>query len=359
MKIAFVSGLSDKKLSQKLSPLQVLDEVNEILLFRRRPYYGEKIQWIRIHPIAQKYIILGDLFRFFMLLVKGRYCDVLIGCNQTFHGLMAYLCGRVWQKPVIQIVISEIDRVCKSSLLKHVLLSASACAVRGPISYKKLRNMGYSRNIFILQNPYSIPPKNANTEVSKRYYDFVAVGDFAKEKAYPWMMEVLGRVKERWPDLKVAIVGKGLYQKKLVSLLSSKNLNSHIEILGWKDEKELEDIYINSKALLLSSKSEGLPMVVVEAMSYCLPIVATDVGDLPWIVRDGKDGRLLTYGDTQGMAEAILDLLNNQELFEMMGESAYTRILAISNQFDLNKIAQKWSDLLKIVSKKGKNITCQ
>jgi glycosyltransferase involved in cell wall biosynthesis len=354
LKIAFVSGLSDKKLSQKLGPLQALDEVDAILLFRRRPYYGKKVQWIRIHRLAQKIAILGDLFRFFMLLVKGKYCDVLIGCNQTFHGLMAYLCGRIWKKPVIQIVISEIDRVCESSLLKHVLLSASACAVRGPISYKKLRDMGYKRNISILPNPYSIPARTANVEVHKRYYDFVAVGDFAKAKAYPWMMHVLGRVKERWPDLKVGIAGGGQYQKKLASLLSSNDLNSHIDFLGWKGEKELEDIYINSKALLLSSKTEGLPMVVVEAMSYRLPVFATDVGDLSWIVRDGKDGRILTYGDTQGMAEAMLDALNNQKSFEKMGKSAYARIVSISNQFDINKIAQTWSELLNFVLKKGR-----
>ena len=354
MKIAFVSGLSDKKISQKLGPLQALDEVDEILLFRRYPYYGKKIQWIRIHRTAQKFTILGDLLRFFLLLVKGKHFDVLIGCNQSFHGLMAYLCGKIWRKPVIQIVISEIDRVCESSLLKHVLLSASACLTRGPISYKKLKNMGYKNNIYILHNPYSIPVKTVSVEMSERYYDFVAVGDFAKAKAYPWMIQVLGKVKEMWPDLRVAIVGRGRYQKKLALLLSSNNLNSHIDFLGWKDEKELEDIYLNSKALLLSSKTEGLPMVVVEAMSYSLPVFATNVGDLSWIVRDGKDGRIVKYGDTQGMAEVILDVLNNQELFEKMGESAYARIVSISNQFDTNKIAQTWLDLLNFVLRKAK-----
>jgi len=353
LKIAFVSGLSGKKLSQKLGPLQALDEVDEILLFRRRPYFGEKIQWIKIHRLAQKLAILGDLLRLFMLLAKSKHCDVLIGCNQTFHGMMAYICGRIWKKPVIQIVISEIDRVCESSLLKHVLLSASACAVRGPISYKKLRNMGYKRNISILSNPYSIPSKTADAKVHERYYDFVAVGDFAKAKAYPWMMQVLGKVKKKWPDIKVAIVGRGQYQKKLASLISKNSLNLNIEFVGWKDEKELEDIYLNSKALLLSSKSEGLPMVVVEAMSYGLSVFATDVGDISWIVRDGKDGRILTYGDTHGMAEAILDILNNQELFEKMGKSAYARIASISHQFDMDKIAQTWSDLLDLVLKKG------
>jgi len=335
MKIAFVSGLSDKKLSQKLAPLQALDEVDEILLFRRRPYYGKKIQWVRIHRLAQKFTLLGDLLRLFMLLVKSKHCDVLIGCNQAFHGLMAYLCGMIWKKPVIQIVISEIDSVCKSYLLKQVLLSASACAVRGPISYKKLRNMGYKRNIYILPNPYSIPAKTVNAEVSERYYDFIAVGDYAKEKAYPWMMQVLGRVKKRWPDVRVAIVGRGQYQRKLASLLSHNDLNSNIEFLGWRGEKELEDIYLNS------------------TMSYGLPVIATDVGDLSWIVRDEKDGRILTYGDTQGMAEAMLDVLNNQELFEKMGKSAYARILSVSHQFDINKIAKTWSDLLDLVLKKG------
>ena len=99
-------------------------------------------------------------------------------------------------------------------------------------------------------------------------------------------------------------------------------------------------------------------MVVVEAMSYGLPVFATDVGDLSWIVRDGKDGRILTFGDTNGMAQAILDVLNNQELFGKMGESAYARVVSISNQFDMNNIAQTWSDLLNFVLKKKKDKAC-
>lgn len=353
MRLAFVSGLSDKKLAQKLLPLQALDEVEEIHLYRRRPYRGNKIHWVPIPRLAQKHPIVGDLFRFFLLLMQGRRWDLLIGCHQSYHGLMAYLCGKIWKKPVIQIVITEVDWVYNRRLLRPALLSADSCAVRGLISSERLRKVGYKGRIHILQNPYVLPAKAVGVAALESQYDLVAVGDYAKEKAYPWMMQVLALVKEDWPGLRVAIVGRGAFRPKLGSFLSQSRLDASVDFLGWKNQKGLENVYQNSRALLLTSNAEGLPMVVLEAMSYGLPVFVTSVGDLPWLVRDGKEGRIVAHGDTRGMSDAILDALRNPDSFERMGKNAYSRVASLSCQFRPEVISETWFGLLSSLLQKG------
>ena len=353
MRLAFVSGLSDKKLAQKLLPLQSLNEVEEIHLYRRRPYRGNKIHWVSVPRWAQKSPIVGDLFRFLLLLMQGSRWDLLVGCHQSYHGLMAYLCGKIWKKPVIQLVITQDDWVYNRRLLRPALLSADACAVRGPLSSQRLWNIGYKGRIHILQNPYVMPAKAVGSMVLDNQYDLVAVGNYAKEKDYPWMMRVLSEVKKEWPQLKVAIVGQGPFLKKLKSILLRDNLYENVKFLGWKDEKGLSEVYQNSRALLLTSNAEGLPMVVLEAMSYGLPVFVTDVGELPWLVRDGKEGRIVAQGDTRGMSDAILHALRDPDSLERMGKSAYARMISLSHQFDAENIAQTWLGLLNSVINKG------
>ncbi|MDY6974562.1 MAG: glycosyltransferase [Thermodesulfobacteriota bacterium] len=355
LRVAFVSGLSDKKLAQKLLPLQALDEVEEIHLYRRRPYRGDKIHWVPIPRWAQESPIAGDLFRFFFLLIQGRRWDLFIGCHQSYHGLMAYLCGKIWRKPVIQIVITQVDWVYKRRLLRPALLSADACAVRGPISSERLRDIGYKERIYILQNPYVLPAKAVVPMSLDSQYDLVAVGDFVKEKDYPWMMEVLTEVKKGQPGLRVAIVGRGAFRSKLGSFLKQSRLDASVNFLGWKDQKGLKNVYCSSRALILTSNAEGLPMVVLEAMSYGLPVFVTDVGDLPWLVRDGKEGRIVAHGDTRGMSDAILQALGNPNSLKIMGENAYARMASFSPQFGVESIAQTWLDLLSSLLQKGRS----
>lgn len=268
--------------------------------------------------------------------------------------MIAHLCGKAWKKPVIQIIIADVDWVVKRPFLKSVLLAADACAVRGPISSERLRGWGYPGRIDILPNPYTLPLPTPDIAMSNRRYDFVAVGDFAVEKAYPWMMSVLAEVKERWPGLKVAIVGKGPYLRNLSSFLSKNGLNQHVEFLGWKDGKALEETYRNSKAFLLTSSSEGLPMALLEAMSHRLPVFVTGVGDIPWLVRDGEEGRVIPYGETRRMSKAMLAALDNPALLESMGKKAYARMASLSREFSPKAIVETWSGLLRFVLQEGR-----
>ena len=355
MNLAFVCGLSDKKLSQKLFPLQAMQNVDVIHLYRRKPYRGNKIYWMGIPAWAGKSAFVGDLLRFILLLVNGWRYDVFIGCHQSFHGLIVFICALIWRKPVIQVVIAEVDWVYKKPLLKLALFSADVCAVRGPIAYKRLKELGYKGRIEILQNPLKLPEKSVYDNLFEKCYDLIAVGDYARAKAYPWMMEVIAGIKKQQPDIKVAIVGRGPYQKKIGSLLSMYKLNNNVEFLGWQDESRLATSYCKSRGLLLTSSTEGLPMVVIEAMSYKLPVFVTAVGELKWLIEDGVEGRIVPYGATAAMADAVSNAFADPELLSNMGNNGYQKILSLGPDFSPERIGKVWSGVLEYVLGK-KNI---
>jgi len=347
LKVAFVAGLSDKKLKQKLVPLALLPEINGVHLYRRRPLSGlEKITWQPLPVWATRSRWAGDMLRFLLMMARGRQYDLIIGCNQAFHGVMASLCGAFWKKPVIQIVTSGIEHICSQVLLKQTLLSAHAVAVRGPKSREQLKSHGYKGLIEILHNPCELPETHHGSCPGRYRYDMLAVGDYAPAKAYPWMMEVLGSVKKSFPALRVAIAGKGPFQQKLTPVLNRLKLGDSVSFLGWQDEDVLGDLYRKSRLLLLTSQTEGLPMVVIEAMSHKKPVFVTDVGDLAWLVRNGQDGFVLPFGQTQEMASTLIKALSDTETLDRMGRSAHGRILSLAAEFEPAHISSSWKTLI-------------
>ncbi len=347
MKVAFVAGLSDKKLKQKLAPLAQLPEIKEIHLYRRRPLSGiEKVTWLPLPDWGTRSRWAGDMLRFLFLMARGRRYDVLIGCNQAFHGVMASICGAVWRKPVVQIVTSGIEHICSHPLLKRTLLSAHAVAVRGPISLTQLRRQGYKKHIAILHNPWDRGSSPTNLPGIQPSYDLLAVGDYAAAKSYPWMMEVIGALKEWFPELRVAVAGKGPFRKKLSLPLDRHALKQCVSFLGWQDETALSGLYLKSRVLLLTSRTEGLPMVVIEAMTRKRAVIVTAVGDLPWLVRDGKDGFVVPHADTEGMVRILREMLSNPEKIEAMGRSAHDRIISLADEFKIKNISRVWKKLL-------------
>ncbi len=345
LKIAFIVGLSEKKLRQKLQPLQYIDEIECIDLYRRRTFSGDKINWIPIPDFAQKYAVIGDVFRFVQLIFKGRKYDVIIGCHQPFHGLMACIAGWLWRKPVIQMIIAGVDWIYDRPLLRFAVRSASACAVRGPNALKRLKTLGFNKTIKIIANPFNIEIETDN-EPQKQVYDLIAVGNYADEKGYSWMLDIVSRICKEIPDFSLCVFGTGDYKKHLGGKLKNFGIERNVSFPGWRSDEELTRIYQSSRAFMLTSYSEGLPMVVIEAMAHGLPVFATSVGELTWLIRDNQDGRLFSYGDTDEMAMAIISAMKSPIKLKKMSNQAARRIEGLSGEFMVDQIANHWRLLL-------------
>jgi len=343
--IAFVVGLSDAKALQKIAPLQSLPQVVRIDIFRRLPLQGVKLFWLQIPRMFRKSVLLAELSRICLLFITAHRYDVIIGCHFKYHCLWAYLASRLWRKPLIQLITSDVNIECANYFFRRAILNANACGVRGPVSAKMLRRLGYNKRIAVINNAYSIhSEKEEHSE--NILYDLVVVSHyFSYAKDFPWMMEVLHEVNKQYAPFRVAMVGSQL-QEKLHNQIIKYSLGNVLYFFGYKSQSEISDVYNQSRALLLTSRYEGLPMAIIEAMAHGLPCFATRVGDIPWLVREGIEGKLVDHGDTQTLVSTIVNALQNPGEITKMGKNARNRHNALMPRFEISAIASAWNILL-------------
>jgi glycosyltransferase involved in cell wall biosynthesis len=97
--------------------------------------------------------------------------------------------------------------------------------------------------------------------------------------------------------------------------------------MGWRNGDEIRKLLIESKGLVLPSLAEGLPVVIMEAMSVGRPAISTYVGGIPELIRHERDGFLVFAGHAEGLADAMERLLRlDRETLSRMGAGARRRV---------------------------------
>lgn len=142
------------------------------------------------------------------------------------------------------------------------------------------------------------------------------------------------------PDWKLQIYGEGELYDELLEMVESYKLLDSVEINA--PVRDIHLVYQSSAILVMSSRYEGLSMVLIEAMNYGLPVIAFSSPCGPKdIISDGIDGFLVPDGDIHLLAEKILLLAQNKKLRIQMGKSALIK----AQVFSFDKIMKEWEKL--------------
>jgi len=167
----------------------------------------------------------------------------------------------------------------------------------------------------------------------------IAVGRVAEVKRFELLAEQFVHLHPKASDWKLKIIGDGENMTALKKIVEDNNAGDYIELCGKMDNRLVEQEMQKAAIFAMSSRSEGLPYVLLEAQSCGLPIVAYDVRVGPgFIVHDGVDGLLVKEGDRQGYENALLRLMNDEQLRQRMGAEAVKCTAAFSKE----KVAEKW-----------------
>ncbi len=158
----------------------------------------------------------------------------------------------------------------------------------------------------------------------------IAVGRLAAPKDWSTLLSALAELgSETFEEL--VIVGDGSERERVEDELARRSLEGRVRLLGERDD--VPDLLADADVFLLASRSEGLPLSVIEAMAAGLPVVASDVGGLRELVREGETGALVRPGDPAALAEALRPLLADRELRRRLGTAGRERAKAL---FDLS-----------------------
>lgn len=145
-------------------------------------------------------------------------------------------------------------------------------------------------------------------------------------KDYPCMVDVAHEVLKHRPNVKFVLAGDGPEKGVIRNKIQQYDLTGRFKLLGHVNDMnsfyEDIDIYINT------SRHEGTPMTILEAMSRGIPVLAFNHAGIKEIIDDGSDGFLIPPGAVNLFAAKIMELADNHDLFSKMGKNAFTKIVS-------------------------------
>lgn len=159
------------------------------------------------------------------------------------------------------------------------------------------------------------------------------------------LLKAMGRVWEKHPEVELVYVGKGELQEALEAQAFKMGVFEKVRLLGWRDD--IEEIMLILDLFVLPSLNEGMGRVLVEAMAAGRPIVATEVGGIPDLVKHKETGLLVPPGNDQALAEAILQVLMDPDRAREMGEKGKAGCYRFSLQSMLDDVESLYYNLLK------------
>lgn len=289
-----------------------------------------------------------DLVKF----MRSRPFD-LVQTHLTYGNILGGLAGRLAGLPVVATLHSagndqnpsDVNSFTSSRsraetfTLRH--FAAKVMAVGQSVAQAQQARLG-EKPIVTIANAVPRPPLISKEErqelrrgilVDEKQKLLISVGRFAVVKELPDLVAAFQKVKDLHPDTKLVIIGDGteraLVEKRIVEL----NLSRDVILTGRQsnvsDWLQTSDLYVSASSL------EGMPISILEAMAVGLPVVATEVGDIPQVVLPGM-GFLVPPHHPDRLAEAICTLLDQPDLRQAMGKAAFAHVALkynVSNWF--------------------------
>jgi len=190
------------------------------------------------------------------------------------------------------------------------------------------------------KNGFDIGRKKAEFNISTDDFLVGMMARLERVKGVAYFIEAVKYISDELPKAKFLIVGDGPLKQNLILLAKHLGMNDRIIFTGWRED--IPEILSITDIVVLPSLNEALGMVLLEAGASGKPTVATAVGGIPEIIKNGETGLLVPPGDSQKMAKAIVFLLKNEKKRLQMGLAAKNRV---SSDFSENRMASEIHDL--------------
>ena len=201
----------------------------------------------------------------------------------------------------------------------------------------KINNWKNHPKVIVIPNPLTSICTQQSTLQEKTA---IAVGRLEYPKNFQSLIKAWTHVAEKHPDWKLEIWGEGSMRVELENLINKLNLKKHVFLKGYT--YDIQSQMLNASIYAMSSIFEGLPLVLIEAMSCGLPIVSYACPCGPKdIITEGKDGFLIKPKNEYLLSERINYLIDNPNLRLEMGKSAKLK----TKDYSTNNITKKWINL--------------
>lgn len=235
-------------------------------------------------------------------------------------------------------------------LIKNLFESCNCVIVLGDKWKQVIKKIAPKANIEVFNNAVKVP--DYTVKWNKEKINILFLGVLIKRKGIYDLIEAIrilnsrNIVKEK--NLNFIIGGTGKEENAIKELIKEHKLEHCVQMVGWVDGEKKENLLKKSQLFVLPSYNEGLPMAILEAMSYGIPIISTDVGSISEVVKDNETGFLIKPGEAESLAKAIIKVINLEEVWKVQSMTCKELIYAKFNEEEyFNEIKKLYNTLLK------------
>jgi glycosyltransferase involved in cell wall biosynthesis len=305
-----------KELSKRGHKVTVLTRL--FLGRHRQRDFGVEVRRLNVYKYPAMFHYVAHVIKFLREIRKDRKgIDVLFCMQLTPNGLVGVLAKKLFGIPVVSYVRGNDWYLSKNQFLgrriiSYVLRNSDIVLTQTDGIRKDI--LGEFPSTAMKTIPNGISPYMGKPAGSRVIY----VGNLFERKGIPYMIKAFEGLDEE-----LLIAGNGPLEDEL-----GKTGHPNIKLVGHIPKEGVRDFMArNGKILVLPAiKGEGLPNVILEAMSVGLPVIATRIAGIPDVVKDGKTGILVEPRDADGLRKAIVKLSGNRKLRKEMGKNALKEI---------------------------------
>lgn len=239
----------------------------------------------------------------------------------TVHDVFS-LCGdNYWESWGKQTDVSKLSVKLAPFFEKMILrLKHEAIHTVSQTTKDDLIKFGAKKPIYVIPNTIEIK----NTEESKSApMQFIAIGRLVFYKNLEVVLKAIKIVKNKFPQIKLIVIGGGPYRKNLEKFSNELEINENVEFTDYVSEEKKMELLSSSQALLFPSLCEGFGLVILEAFSQKKPVLVSDVPPLSEIVVNEENGYVIPPHDETEWAKKIIEIVENPENANLMGQSGF------------------------------------
>jgi glycosyltransferase involved in cell wall biosynthesis len=261
------------------------------------------------------------------------------GCGEDPPGALAWLRTRPYA--LVYTEHNSPDPLVQPPFVRAPVENADVVIAVSKAGKSGLETVGRtSRPIRVI--PYGVDPlPGAGRPPGSATDDFVVtcVARLAQQKGHRDLIAAMARLRQTVPNARLLLAGTGPLEHELLAESERLGLCEHVSFLGLIERADLADLFARTDVVVLPSYWEGLPVALVEALSAGKPIIASNAGGNPELVRNGENGLIVPIGDPDALAGALLLLAADPSERQRMGAAAAERYRR--GDFDPASIAQQ------------------
>lgn len=342
------AGGSERVVANVANELSKMESFNVtvIPLFGHNSYFtlSERVFFSPIGSTKSKNIFVRG--KILINMVNSLSPDYIIGISIGKLNIFLWVCSWFFKRKVKMVASEHIAfssvNVFTNVIKKLAYKSFHTIAVLTTHDLTSMIDRGFNRVKLVRNSSSYFPDDSLLVPILRRDNIVLAIGRLEDQKGFDRLIEAWSMVYEQHPDWILKIVGEGSLHNKLCQLVNDRFKNpTACQILPF--DSNINHYYNNSQLFVVSSLFEGLPMVMIEAICFCIPCISFDCETGPReIIKNKKNGILVKDGDIHALSRSISDLISDESLRETFSIECLTD----RNKYEPQYIIKEWIKML-------------